>query len=467
MSKVYVFLICMLPHVLEQIQASQIPGETKSSRKDRNLNLILRTMPRKSDMTGRKQQRSQKDVDVGGKKAVQEDEENPAPPKSKMGKAKLSRKGEEVEGSSIDQPATKTRRRNRSSGVEGSTSDKDKRASKSSSTRKKKQPLNSKAESEDEESGMQEEETQAAKREVGGVDPKKPWLTLAHKKPSPEWVIYDPDTMRRPALPSSVKSMKLLSWNVNGLCALMKKRNEFLVELVEEESFDVICMQETKLQEKEVERISTSLPPEYCHSFWNCSTAKLGYAGSALISKVKPILVRHGLGIPHHDQEGRLITAEFDKFYLVAGYVPNAGQKLENLEYRTGDWDSSVSQYLKELEKKKPVIYAGDLNCATDDIDISNPAGNRRNAGFTNEERESFKTNYLEKGFVDTFRQQHPKVVGYTFWSYRSGARSKNNGWRLDYFLASEGLMDQIHDSYMRPDVIGSDHCPIGLIVKV
>ncbi|KAL2610835.1 hypothetical protein R1flu_022527 [Riccia fluitans] len=316
-------------------------------------------MPRKADSKEKQQKSSRKDVDVGVKKTVEHDEKKSAP-STKSTKGKLSRKSEEVEG---HQPARKTRRKIRSSDVEGSSSH---QPSTKMSTRKKNQSSRA-AEF------VEHEETQTKKREVGRVDPKKPWLTLTHKKPSPDWVVYDPDTMRPPPLPSSVKSMKILSWNVNGLHALMKKKDEYLVELAEDEDFDVICLQETRLQEKEVEQISISLPPEYRYTFWNCSNVKLGYAGSALISKVKPVSVKYGLGIPHHDKEGRLITAEFDNFYLVAGYVPNAGQKLENLGYRTEDWDSSVSQYLKELEIKKPVIYTGDLNCATNEIDISNP----------------------------------------------------------------------------------------------
>ncbi|KAL2610838.1 hypothetical protein R1flu_022530 [Riccia fluitans] len=308
--------------------------------------------------------------------------------------------------------------------------------------------------------------TQTKRRKLESVDSNKPWLTLAHKKPSPDWVAYNPDTMRPPQLPSSTKFMKLLLWNVNGLHALMKKNDKFLTQLADEEHFDVICLTETKLQEKELEEISSSIvPPEYKHSFWNCSTATPGSGGTAIVSRVEPLAVKYGMGVSEHDKEGRVITAEFEDFYLVAGYVHDAWERLVRWGQKTDDRHPSLSQHMKELEKKKPVIYAGDMNCANDEIDISNPEG--KSAGFTDEAREAFKTDFLENGFVDTFRHQHPKVVTYTYWPYRSGARARNSGWRVDYLLSSEGLMSQIYDSYVRPDVLGSDHCPVGLIVKL
>lgn len=161
------------------------------------------------------------------------------------------------------------------------------------------------------------------------------------------------------------------------------------------------------------------------------------------------------------------MTAEFDSFFLLSCYFPNSGDGLRRLSYRITEWDPSLSSYVKELEKKKPVILTGDLNCAHQEIDIYNPAGNRRSAGFTDEERQSFGTNFLSKGFVDTFQAQHPGVVGYTYWGYRHGGRKTNRGWRLDYFLVSESLADKFHDSYILPDVTGSDHSPIGLILKL
>ncbi|KAK9070500.1 hypothetical protein SSX86_010902 [Deinandra increscens subsp. villosa] len=203
--------------------------------------------------------------------------------------------------------------------------------------------------------------------------------------------------------------------------------------------------------EKNVEEIKQCLLEGYENSFWTCSVSKLGYSGTAIISRIPPLSVRYGLGISDHDSEGRLVTTEFDSFYLVSGYVPNSGDGLKRLE----------------LEKSKPVILTGDLNCAHEEIDIFNPAGNKRSAGFTIEERTSFEENFLKKGFVDTFRNHHPNVVGYTYWGFRHGGRKTNKGWRLDYFLVSESISENIHDSYILPDVAGSDHCPIGLVLKI
>ncbi|MCO5600285.1 hypothetical protein L7F22_054395 [Adiantum nelumboides] len=298
----------------------------------------------------------------------------------------------------------------------------------------------------------------------------KPWLMLVHKKVQSEWTVYNPHTMRQ--LEPQGNSMKLLSWNVNGLRALLKGKGDNLpgaaiLRLAEEEDFDVLSLQETKLQEKDVITIKETLLPAYGNSLWSCSTAKLGYSGTAVISRIKPLSISYGIGIPKHDSEGRVITVEFEKFFLVTCYVPNSGQKLERLVYRTQDWDLSLGMYLKELEKKKPVILTGDLNCAHQEIDIYNPAGNRRSAGFTDEERISFEKNFLYNGFHDTFRKLHPNRVAYTYWGYRTAARPKNHGWRLDYYLASDSLLELVHDSYTLPDVEGSDHCPIGLTLKM
>ncbi|XP_024948436.2 DNA-(apurinic or apyrimidinic site) endonuclease, chloroplastic isoform X18 [Citrus sinensis] len=249
----------------------------------------------------------------------------------------------------------------------------------------------------------------------------EPWTMLAHKKPQKGWIAYNPRTMRPPPLAEGTKSVKLLSWNVNGLRALLKLEGFSVLQLAQRENFDVLCLQETKLQEKDVESIKQCLLDGYENSFWTCSTSKLGYSGTAIISR----------------------------------------------SYRIREWDPSLSSYVKELEKKKPVILTGDLNCAHQEIDIYNPAGNRRSAGFTDEERQSFGANFLSKGFVDTFRAQHPGVVGYTYWGYRHGGRKTNRGWRLDYFLVSQSLADKFHDSYILPDVTGSDHSPIGLILKL
>ncbi|XP_068494040.1 DNA-(apurinic or apyrimidinic site) endonuclease, chloroplastic isoform X3 [Phaseolus vulgaris] len=294
----------------------------------------------------------------------------------------------------------------------------------------------------------------------------EPWTVLAHKKPQKGWIAYNPRTMRPPPLDKDTKFVKLLSWNVNGLRALLKFEGFSALQLAQREDFDILCLQETKLQEKDIEDIKQRLIDGYDNSFWTCSVSKLGYSGTAIISRIKPLSVRYGLGISDHDSEGRLVTAEFDTFYLICGYIPNSGDGLKRLSYRVTEWDPSLSNYIKELEKSKPVILTGDLNCAHEEIDIYNPAGNKRSAGFTDEERKSFATNFLSRGFVDTFRRQHPGVIGYTYWGYRHGGRKNNRGWRLDYFLVSESIADKVHDSYILPDVNGSDHCPIGLIVK-
>ncbi|XP_019429109.1 PREDICTED: DNA-(apurinic or apyrimidinic site) lyase, chloroplastic isoform X1 [Lupinus angustifolius] len=295
----------------------------------------------------------------------------------------------------------------------------------------------------------------------------EPWTVLAHKKPQTDWVAYNPRTMRPPPLTRDTQFVKILSWNVNGLRALLKLEGFSALQLAQREDFDILCLQETKLQEKDIEDIKCRLINEYENSFWTCSVSKLGYSGTAIISRIKPLSVRYGLGISDHDSEGRLVTAEFDTFYLICGYIPNSGDGLKRLSYRVTQWDPSLSDYLKELEKSKPVILTGDLNCAHEEIDIYNPAGNKRSAGFTDEERKSFATNFLSRGFVDTFRSQHPGVIGYTYWGYRHGGRKTNKGWRLDYFLVSESIADKVHDSYILPDVAGSDHCPIGLVIKL
>ncbi|KAE9619735.1 putative DNA-(apurinic or apyrimidinic site) lyase transcription regulator SAP family [Lupinus albus] len=295
----------------------------------------------------------------------------------------------------------------------------------------------------------------------------EPWTVLAHKKPQKDWVAYNPRTMRPPPLTRDTQFVKILSWNVNGLRALLKLEGFSALQLAQREDFDILCLQETKLQEKDIEDIKCRLINDYENSFWTCSVSKLGYSGTAIISRIKPHSVKYGLGISDHDSEGRLVTAEFDTFYLICGYIPNSGDGLKRLSYRVTQWDPSLSDYLKELEKSKPVILTGDLNCAHEEIDIYNPAGNKRSAGFTDEERKSFATNFLSRGFVDTFRSQHPGVIGYTYWGYRHGGRKTNKGWRLDYFLVSESIADKVHDSYILPDVVGSDHCPIGLVIKL
>ncbi|XP_047055527.1 DNA-(apurinic or apyrimidinic site) endonuclease, chloroplastic-like [Lolium rigidum] len=301
----------------------------------------------------------------------------------------------------------------------------------------------------------------------GTVDDAEPWTLLVHKKPRPEWIPYNPKVMRPPPLGKDTRAVKILSWNVNGLRALMKSRGFSVHELAQREDFDILCLQETKMQEKDVEVIKESLLEGYTNSFWTCSVSKLGYSGTAIISRVKPLSIKYGLGVADHDTEGRVVTVEFDDFYLLTAYVPNSGDGLKRLTYRVTEWDPCLGNYMKELEKSKPVILTGDLNCAHQEIDIHDPAGNSRSAGFTKEERKSFETNFLSKGFVDTFRKQHPDVVGYSYWGYRHNCRKTNRGWRLDYFLVSESIAERVHDSYILPDVSASDHSPLGLILKL
>ncbi|ESQ52865.1 hypothetical protein EUTSA_v10016487mg [Eutrema salsugineum] len=304
---------------------------------------------------------------------------------------------------------------------------------------------------------------------VSSSNQTEPWTVLVHKNPEKDWKPYNPKTMRPPPLPKGTKSVKVMTWNVNGLRALLKLESFSALQLAQREDFDVLCLQETKIQVKDVEEIKKTLIEGYDHSFWSCSVSKLGYSGTAIISRIKPLSVRYGTGLSgsDHDMEGRIVTAEFDSFYLISTYVPNSGDGLKRLSYRIEEWDRTLSDYIKELEKSKPVVLTGDLNCAHEEIDIHNPAGNKRSAGFTIEERQSFGANFLDKGLVDTFRKQHPGVVGYTYWGYRHGARKTNRGWRLDYFLVSESIAANVHDSYILPDINGSDHCPIGLILKL
>lgn len=283
-------------------------------------------------------------------------------------------------------------------------------------------------------------------------------------------VVYNPKTMRKNDVQEGVR--KIVSWNVAGLRAFLKKAQDDLGTLVAEEgAIDVFCIQEHKLQEgKHCEDAAEALLkffPGYS-IYWNCSTVKKGYSGTAILSREKPLQVTYGLGMDEHDGEGRVVTAEYESFYVVNVYVPNAGEGLKRLDYRVGEWDVALSSYVKGLEKKgKSVILTGDMNCAAEEIDIHSPKTNLRSAGFTIEERTSFAEKYLQNGMKDAFRTLHPGIVGYTYWGYRFNLRAKNKGWRLDYFLVSESLFDSVHDCYHLPDLMGSDHAPLGLTVKL
>ncbi len=249
--------------------------------------------------------------------------------------------------------------------------------------------------------------------------------------------------------------MKLISWNVNGLRAVYKKG---FTEIFNKLDADIFCLQETKMQEGQLE---LELPGY--SQFW-CSAERKGYSGTAVFSKKEPLSVSYNLGIEEHDQEGRVITLEFENFYFVCVYTPNSGSELKRLDYRMV-WDDAFRAHLKELDEKKPVVVCGDLNVAHNEIDLKNPDANRRNAGFTDEEREKF-SQLLDAGFSDSFRLLYPDTVKYSWWSYRMRARERNAGWRIDYFLVSDRIADKIEDALILNEIEGSDHCPVGLILQ-
>ena len=257
---------------------------------------------------------------------------------------------------------------------------------------------------------------------------------------------------------------KLISWNVNGLRAVLKKGFE---SFLQQEQPNVLCLQETKVSAEITDQFAFA---DYPYTYWNCAQKK-GYSGAAVLSKVEPLTVQYGLGIEKHDTEGRVITAEFPDYFLVTVYTPNLQGHDENkrpkrLDYRTGEWDVDFLNHVKSLEVTKPVIFCGDLNVAHREIDLSNPKQNRKNAGFTDEERARFDA-ILEAGFVDSFRLLYPDVTErYSWWSYRSNARAKNIGWRLDYFCVSQSMSEKIDDALILDDILGSDHCPVALRIK-
>lgn len=250
--------------------------------------------------------------------------------------------------------------------------------------------------------------------------------------------------------------MKLISWNVNGLRACRQKGFEdFFAQL----DADCFCLQETKLQEGQID-----LSFEGYESYWNYAQKK-GYSGTCIYTRIRPLSVAYGLGIEEHDQEGRVITLEFDEWYLLTVYTPNSQDELRRLDYRM-EWEDAFRHYVAELDKRKPVIICGDLNVAHQEIDLKNPKTNRRNPGFTDEEREKFST-LLAAGFTDTFRHFFPDTTGaYSWWSYRGGARARNAGWRIDYFVSSQRLDPRLVSACIHPDITGSDHCPVELIIE-
>ena len=250
--------------------------------------------------------------------------------------------------------------------------------------------------------------------------------------------------------------MKLISWNVNGLRACMQKG---FMDFFKEADADIFCLQETKMQEGQLD---LELPGY--HQYWNYAEKK-GYSGTALFTKQEPLSVTYGIGVEEHDHEGRVITAEFADYYVVTVYVPNSQRELARLDYRC-QWEAAFLHYIKTLEEKKPVIYCGDLNVAHQEIDLKNPKTNHQNAGFTDEERACF-TQVLESGYIDTFRHFYPDVENvYSWWSYMFQARSKNVGWRIDYFVASRKLEQRLLDAKIHTDILGSDHCPVELTME-
>lgn len=251
--------------------------------------------------------------------------------------------------------------------------------------------------------------------------------------------------------------MKLISWNVNGIRACI---NKGFKEFFQKANSDIFCIQETKCQKDQIE-----LEFEGYKSYWN-SAEKKGYSGTAIFTKKEPIDVKYGIEIEKHDKEGRVITLEFDNYYMVTVYTPNSQNGLARLEYRM-KWEDDFRNYLLNLKKNKPVIVTGDMNVAHKEIDLKNPKTNRKNAGFTDEERQKM-TELLEVGFIDTFRYFYPDTEGiYSWWSYRFKAREKNAGWRIDYFLVSDDLKDKIIDAHIHTEIMGSDHCPIELTVEL
>lgn len=247
-----------------------------------------------------------------------------------------------------------------------------------------------------------------------------------------------------------LQKMKFISWNVNGLRACVGKDFE---KQFKELDADFFCLQETKMQEGQLD-----LQFEGYESYWNYAEKK-GYSGTAIYTKHKPLNVSYGMGVEEHDHEGRIITLEYDQFYLVTCYTPNSQTELKRLDYRM-TWEDDFRKFLKSLDAKKPVVICGDLNVAHEEIDIKNPKTNRRNAGFTNEEREKM-TVLLNDGFTDSFRYLHPDEVTYSWWSYRFKAREKNAGWRIDYFLVSNRIKEQITEAKIHTEIMGSDHCPV------
>ena len=246
--------------------------------------------------------------------------------------------------------------------------------------------------------------------------------------------------------------MRFISWNVNGFRSCLGKG---FAEFFEKIDADFFCIQETKMQPGQAE-----FAPEGYHQYWY-SAEKKGYSGTAIFAKKEPLSVSYGIGIPEHDHEGRAITLEYEDFYLLCVYTPNAQKELARLPYRM-EWEDALRAYMMELDKKKPLVYCGDLNVAHEEIDLKNPKTNHKSAGFSDEERAKF-SELLASGFTDTFRALYPEKIEYSWWSYMMKAREKNVGWRIDYFVVSNRIFPRVKDSFILGDIMGSDHCPVGI----
>ncbi len=252
--------------------------------------------------------------------------------------------------------------------------------------------------------------------------------------------------------------MKLISWNVNGIRSILKKG---FLDFIAQENPDILCLQETRASQNLVD---LNLPGY--QQYWNSSEAKPGYSGTAIFTMPKPLAVAYGMGIGKHDGEGRIITAEFEDFFLVNVYTPNSKRDLSRLAYRTEEWDVDFLKFLKKLEEKKPAVFCGDLNVAHKEIDLTNPQANRRNHGFTDEERRGFD-HFVKSGFIDTFREFTDGGGHYTWWSQLSNCRKRNIGWRIDYFCISRALRPRLMNACILVDVLGSDHCPVGIELEI
>ncbi len=256
------------------------------------------------------------------------------------------------------------------------------------------------------------------------------------------------------------KSVRIISWNVNGIRAMVTKG---LYDIVKEMDPDIFCVQETKAPEEIIQDISKEM---IGYKAYSNSAVKKGYSGTAIFTRINPLSQSNGIGTDEHDQEGRIVTVEYDKFYLVNAYIPNSGMGLKRLDYRKV-WDKALLEFLKELDRKKPVIFTGDFNVAHEPIDLARPKQNyNKTAGYSQTEIDGFK-NLLNAGFIDTFRSLNKDVVQYTFWNQRFNARATNVGWRIDYFLVSKALIGQVKSSFMMGDIMGSDHCPVGLEIEI